>query len=56
MLSFTVLQMGSQFLSNVLIDCSLTVKAATVIFIHVPGHGSAISSANKGNQVLFIIW
>ena len=38
----------------VLIDFSLTVKAATLIFIS--GRGSAISSARKGNQVLFIIW
>ena len=37
-----------------LIDFSLTVKAATVIFIS--GRGSAISSAEEGNQVLFIIW
>ena len=36
-----------------LLDFSLTVKAATLIFISV--RGSAITSA-KGNQVLFIIW
>ena len=37
-----------------LLDFSLTVKAATLIFIS--GRGSAISSAtSKGNQVLFII-
>ena len=40
--------------SSILIDFSLTVKAATLIFIS--GSGSAISSAKKGNQVLFIIW
>ena len=38
----------------ILIDFSLTVKAATLIFIS--GGGSAISSAKQGNQVLFIIW
>ena len=38
----------------VLIDVSLTVKAATLIFIS--GRGSAISSAKEGNQVLFVIW
>ena len=38
----------------VLLDFSLTVKAATLIFIS--GRGSAISSAKEGNQVLFIIW
>ena len=37
----------------VLLDFSLTVKAATLIFIS--GCGSAISSAKEGNQVLFII-
>ena len=37
----------------VLLDFSLTVKAATLVFIS--GCGSAISSA-KENQVLFIIW
>ena len=31
-----------------LIDFSLTVKAATLIFI--PGHGSAISSAKQGKS------
>ena len=36
----------------VLIDFSPTVKAATLIFIS--GRGSTISSAKKGNQVLFI--
>ena len=38
----------------VLIDLSLTVKAATFVFIS--GRGSAISSAKEGNQVLSIIW
>ena len=38
----------------ILIDFSLTVKAATLIFIS--GRGSAISSAKEGNQILFIIW
>ena len=37
----------------VLIDFSLTVKAATYIFI--AGRGSAIHLLNKGNQVLFTI-
>ena len=38
-----------------LLDFSLTVKAATLIFIS--GCGSAISSAKEGKyQVLFIIW
>ena len=46
MLRFTVLQMGSQLLSNLLIDFSLTVKAATLIF--KSGRGSAISSAEQG--------
>ena len=39
---------------HALIDFSLTVKAATLIFIS--GCGSAISSAKEGNLVLFIIW
>ena len=34
--------------SQILIDFSLTVKAATLIFI--PGHGSAISSAKQGKS------
>ena len=38
----------------VLIDFSLTVKAATLIFIF--GRGSAISSAKEGISGLFIIW
>ena len=38
----------------VLLDFSLTEKAATLIFIS--GRGSAISSLYKGNQVLFIIF
>ena len=39
----------------VFIDFSLTVKAATLIF--VSRRGSAISSAKEGkSQVLFIIW
>ena len=46
MLRFTVLQMGSQLLSNLLIDFSLTVKATTLIF--KSGRGSAISSAEQG--------
>ena len=33
----------------VLIDFSLTVKAATLVFIS--GHGSAISSPKRGKQV-----
>ena len=45
---------GSNNGITVLIDFSLTVKAATLIFIS--GRGLAISSTNKGNQVLFIIW
>ena len=39
---------------TILIDFSLTVKAATLIFIS--GCGSAISYAKEGNQVLLIIW
>ena len=38
---------------NILLDFSLTVKAATLIFIS--GCGSAIYLLRKGNQVLFII-
>ena len=34
--------------SEVLLDFSLTVKAATLIFI--PGRGSAISSAKQGKS------
>ena len=37
---------------NVLTDFSLTVKAATLIFI--PGRGWAISSAKQGNQDLYL--
>ena len=33
---------------NILIDFSLTVKAATLIII--PGHGSAILSAKQGKS------
>ena len=40
-------------IKNILLDFSLTVKAATLIFISE--RGSAISS-RKGNQVLFIAW
>ena len=39
---------------HVLLDFSLTVKAATLIF--TSGRDSAILSAKEGNQVLFIIW
>ena len=35
--------------NTILIDFSLTVKTATLIFIS--GRGSAISSAKEGNQV-----
>ena len=38
----------------VLLDFSLTVKAATLIFIS--GCGSAISSAKEGKSGLYIIW
>ena len=39
----------------VLIDFSLTIKAATLIFIS--GRGSAISSAKQGkSRSIFIIW
>ena len=38
----------------VLLDFSLTVKVATLIFIS--GCGSAFYLLRKGNQVLFIIW
>ena len=41
-------------LQLLLLDFSLTVKAATLIFI--PGCGSAISSAKEGKSGLFIIW
>ena len=40
--------------SVILLDFSLTVKAATLIFIS--GCGSAISSAKEGTSGLFIIW
>ena len=43
---------GNQFI--VLFGFSLTVKAATLIFIS--GCGSAISSAKEGQSGLFIIW
>ena len=39
---------GSGPLANVLLDFSLTVKAATLIFIS--GRGSAISSAKEGKS------
>ena len=39
---------------KVILDFSLTVKAATLIFIS--GRGTAISSAKRGNQVLFYKW
>ena len=38
----------SLYIKNVLIDISLTVKAATLIFIS--GRGSAISSAKQGKS------
>ena len=38
----------------VFFDFTLTVKAATLIFIS--GCGSAISLAKEGNSGLFIIW
>ena len=41
-----------QRIELLLIDFSLTVKAATLIFIS--GRGSAISSAKEGNQGLFM--
>ena len=34
----------------IVLDFSLTVKAATLIFIHVSGCGSAISSAKEGKS------
>ena len=40
--------------SLVLIDFTLTVKAAAFIFIS--GRGSAISSTTEGKLVFFIIW
>ena len=43
-----VLRENKGFITSVLIDFSLTVKAATLIFIS--GRGSAISSANKGKS------
>ena len=46
---------GSTSFQKILLDFSLSVKAATLIFIS--GCGSAISSAlRKGNQIFFIIW
>ena len=42
------------FYSITLLDFSLIVKAATLIFIS--GRGSAFYLIRKGNQVLFIIW
>ena len=50
----TSLQTVPFIIAFILLDFSLTVKAATLIFIS--GRGSAISSAKEGNQVLFIIW
>ena len=41
-------------LQTILIDFSLTVKAATLIFIS--GRGSVFYLLRKANQVLFIIW
>ena len=41
-------------ITTLLLDFSLTVKAATLIFIS--GRGLAISSAKEGNQVLSLIW
>ena len=38
----------------ILIDFSLTVKAATLIFIS--GRASAFSSAKEGTHILYIIW
>ena len=40
--------------SLILIDFSLSVKAAALIFIS--GRGSAITSAKEGKLGLFIIW
>ena len=53
-ITFYFLKKGSEYDSEILLDFSLTVKAATLIFIF--GRGSAISSTKEGNQVLFIIW
>ena len=39
---------------RVLLDFSLTLKAATLIFIS--GRGSAISSAKQGNSVFFLLF
>ena len=44
----------SESMRSVLIDSSLTVKAATLIFIS--GRGSAISSAKEGKLGSIIIW
>ena len=43
-----------KYVTNVLLDFSLTVKAATLIFIS--GWGSAISSAKEGKSSFVIIW
>ena len=45
---------GKPDMISVLLDFSLTVKVATLIFIS--GRGSAISSAKEGKSGLFIIW
>ena len=42
------------YMKEVLLDFSLTVKTATLIFIS--GCGSAIPSAMEGKSGLFIIW
>ena len=42
------LSVGEEYHNTVLIDFSLTVKAATLIFIS--GRGSAISSAKEGKS------
>ena len=41
-------------ITMVLLDFSLTVKAATLIFIF--GRGAAISSTKEGKSGLFVIW
>ena len=42
------MKMSFRHCHSVLVDFSLTVKAATLIFIF--GHGSAISSAKEGQS------
>ena len=53
--SMDFLKNGSSIWNSILIDFSLTVKAATLIFISWRG-SRLFHLLNKGNQGLFIIW